>query len=884
MAASRQIGPFELLERLGAGGMGEVFKARDSRLNRFVALKFLPASASDAARERFQREALAIAALNHPHICTLYEVGSEAGRPYLVLELLEGETLKARLRRGALDPEQLLDWSVQISDALDAAHRKGVLHRDLKPDNVWVAPGGHIKVLDFGLARLEGEAAAGDATVLTSPGVAMGTVPYMSPEQARGEVLDARSDVFSFGSVFYEMASGRPAFPAANAADSIAAVLRGEPPKLAAVRPELSPLVSQVAERCLEKDPDLRYQSAADLRGELKRLKRESASAISSGPAPVAPPAKKRRRGWLGPAAGAAALLLAAGSWWAFRPRPPAAPPALHFQQLTFNGHVQDAVISPDGKFLAHVDDSPQGTSLHLLSISSGSDVEIMPPAPGCCQSPSFSPDGGQVFFHEGSALKSVPVLGGTVRTIADPVCSGAGFSPDGSQIAVVTQNLPTERLSVAQADGSQLHTLHQLPDGHGYLSQCWVQAIGAPTHSPSWSPDGRWIAVADFPVNGEGHVSLVDARTGAAHDLGPGLDITAADLNWLPDSSALILTASVPDSAPSQVWELTNPGGKLTQLTTDLQGYAASSLSSAGQVALVHSVPQSSIWVQAQAGGAFQQLPGGGADQDGGNGLSWTPSGDLVSLRNLGGHWQIWSQHSDGSGARALVSQGMPDVAYDLVVAANGQMVFGGGGNATVWRANADGSGLGKLLDPPPGAQDFAPAIVRPGSNVSFMQVDAQGDQSLQTVPLAGGTPSRAWSGFIFAGSGAASPDGTRVFVVARGPTPGSHVAQIVRLAPLDGSGQPQATPVPLDRATMPGPWRWTADGKAIVFCRSQGSVDNLMALPIAGGNPVPLTHFTDLNIGDYSFFRDGRLAVSRGSQNSDAVLATGLRGSYGH
>ncbi|MGH3181996.1 MAG: serine/threonine-protein kinase, partial [Streptosporangiaceae bacterium] len=238
MDISRSIGPFEVLERLGAGGMGEVYKARDRRLNRFVALKFLPEAAAEAARERFQREALAIAALNHPHICTLYEVGDDHGQPFLVLELLEGETLKARIRRGPLDAEQLLDWSVQITDALDAAHRKGVLHRDLKPETIWIAPGGHVKVLDFGLARLESEVTGGEATALTSPGMAMGTVPYMSPEQARGQALDARSDLFSFGSVFYEMASGRPAFPAANAADSIAAVLRGQPQKLSQLRPE----------------------------------------------------------------------------------------------------------------------------------------------------------------------------------------------------------------------------------------------------------------------------------------------------------------------------------------------------------------------------------------------------------------------------------------------------------------------------------------------------------------------------------------------------------------------------------------------------------------------------------------------------------------------
>src|SRR6185437_1291057 len=283
MEIGQNVGPFEVLEPLGAGGMGEVFKARDSRLNRFVALKFLPASASDAARERFQREAEAIAALSHPHICALHEIGDDHGQPYLVLELLEGETLRARLRRtGAPSNDQLLDWGAQIADALDAAHRKGVLHRDLKPDNIFISPGGHIKVLDFGLARLAAPEPAGEDRTLTSPGMTMGTVPYMSPEQAKGEVVDARSDLFSFGSVFYEMATGRPAFPANSAAESIAAILKEQPPRPRAVRPELPPKIEEVADRCLEKDPELRYQSAADLRSELKRLRRET-GAISSG-------------------------------------------------------------------------------------------------------------------------------------------------------------------------------------------------------------------------------------------------------------------------------------------------------------------------------------------------------------------------------------------------------------------------------------------------------------------------------------------------------------------------------------------------------------------------------------------------------------------------
>ncbi|HET9783608.1 MAG TPA: serine/threonine-protein kinase, partial [Terriglobales bacterium] len=217
MSTHRQIGPFELLDPLGAGGMGEVFKARDTRLNRFVAIKFLPEAASDIARERFQREAQAIGSLNHPHICTLHEVGDDHGRPFLVLELLEGETLFHRLQRGPVPMPQLAQWGAEIADALQAAHAKGILHRDLKPANIFITPRGSVKVLDFGLAQFAQAAAAGADTMtspgaapLTAPGTTMGTWAYMSPEQARGEPTDARSDIFSCGVVLYEMAGGQP--------------------------------------------------------------------------------------------------------------------------------------------------------------------------------------------------------------------------------------------------------------------------------------------------------------------------------------------------------------------------------------------------------------------------------------------------------------------------------------------------------------------------------------------------------------------------------------------------------------------------------------------------------------------------------------------------
>jgi Tol biopolymer transport system component/tRNA A-37 threonylcarbamoyl transferase component Bud32 len=901
------VGHFELLEKLGAGGMGEVFKARDQRLHRFVALKFLPETAGAQARERFQREARVIASLNHPHICTLYEIGQEGERPYLVLELLEGESLRARLARGAVPGGQLFEWGSQIADALDAAHRHGILHRDLKPDNIFVLPSGHVKVLDFGLARVQGETGPDDLT-MTSPGVIMGTIPYMSPEQAKGEDLDARSDIFSFGSVFYEMAAGRRAFGARSAAEALAAVLHEQPIPPAQVRPELPAKVDEIAARCLEKDRELRYQSAADLRSELRRWSRNPSGAAEAGAASstrssaavtdtalavtaavtatavtgaatavtsaVMVGNRWRWWRWAVPGLALAAVAAAGLGWWRYGRNQTAPAPHLQFRQLTFSGQVVDAVISPDGKFFVHIDLDPRGTSLHLFSVAGGSDVEIVPPSDGCCQSPTFSADGGAIYFLKKTQMYSVPVLGGTVHPIASGVCSGAGMSPDGSQIAYLAGPSGRE-LMLAKPDGSGAHRLQQAASG-GYASQCWTSTVGAPSHSPTWSPDGHWIALAWVPASGSGRVTLVNAQTGEQRQLGPAVLAVTADVNWLPDESGLILTAALPQTAAPQVWEITYPGGQMRQLTQDLQGYTASSVATTGQLGLVHAVPQSSIWVQKASSGPFVQLPGGGTDLAGVQGVVWDGKGGLIDIRLPGGKPQIWAEKSDASRAHPVSSGALPLEAYGLLAAPDGQLVFGDGELASrIWRIHGDGTGLTQVVTLPASTSAYDPSLLLGGREVGYLLAPPNSDETLWMAPLDGGAPPRqVWNGLIYAGTNPASPDGTRVFAISRTAQQGGQ-AVIIR---VDGK-QPQITPVKgFDRATMGLPWAWTPDGNGIVYVHSAGSTDNLWVFPLGGGPPRALTHFEDLSINHYDFAHDGRLAISRGSNNADVVVATGL------
>jgi serine/threonine protein kinase len=333
LAKGTQLGPYEVQALLGLGGMGEVYRARDIRLNRTVAIKLIPqALASDPARrQRFEREARAVAALQHPNICTLHDVGHQDGTHYLVMEYLEGETLAARLRKGRLTLDLTLRYGIEIADALDTAHLRGIVHRDLKPGNIFITAHGEAKVLDFGLAKLDepdpvvdtSVETATDEKVLTTPGLAMGTAPYMSPEQARGEDLDARTDIFSLGAVLYEMATGKMAFPGKTTALVHKAILDETPTPPSKLVPSLPGHFDQIVAKALEKDRDLRYKSAADLNSDLNRLKRESTSGrlvvtspqADGGSRPVSVPKSFRKVRWL---AGISLLLVAIAllAWW----------------------------------------------------------------------------------------------------------------------------------------------------------------------------------------------------------------------------------------------------------------------------------------------------------------------------------------------------------------------------------------------------------------------------------------------------------------------------------------------------------------------------------------------------------------------------------------
>ena len=522
-AAGARFGPYEVLSPLGMGGMGEVYRARDTRLDRTVALKVLssPSSEEPDRLERFRREARAISRLAHPNICILHDVGEEDGVAFLVMECLEGQTLAERLEEGPLPLDLALRYAEQIAEALSMAHRQGVIHRDLKPSNLMLTRQG-VKLLDFGLAKLmradrdPGLQATTESLHLTEEGVLLGTVAYMAPEQLEGGEADARTDLFALGAVLYEMATGRRPFAGKSRASLIAAILSSEPPPLASVQPMTPPIVERVVKRCLAKDPDDRWQSARDLASELSWI-REGGSEAG-----VARPIAARRQGrsmlWGGLIGTALAAAVFAAMWGRER----SSPSAPSFHQVTFRrGYLNDARFAPDGQTIVY-DAAWEGRPHQLFSTRQGSyESRLL----GIEQSRvvSISRSGEMALILDNATLARAPLAGGAPRELLERV-RDADWATDGSEIAVV-RRLGRSKFTVEFPIGKTLHE-----------SDSWISSVRV-------SPKGDRIALAAGLSSERGGILLLD-RSGASTVLSKGW-AWLRGIAWSPDGSEVWFTAS---------------------------------------------------------------------------------------------------------------------------------------------------------------------------------------------------------------------------------------------------------------------------------------------------------------------------------------------------
>jgi Tol biopolymer transport system component len=915
------LGPYQILTPLGSGGMGEVYRARDRRLDRQVAIKVLPEDLTGSAQalERFQREARAASALNHPNICTVHDVGETSDhRQFMVMELLEGETLHQRLVRGALDIGQLLDLGLSLVDALAAAHGAGIVHRDIKPANIFLvmrAAGSIVpKILDFGLAKVAADASAAAATALetrsgsalTDPGSTVGTVAYMSPEQLRGEHLDARTDLFSLGLVLYEMATGRQAFSGTTSAVIAAAILHQEPVPPRQLRADLPARLEDGVLKALEKDREVRYQTASDLRADLRRVKREldsrhehttapapdarTASAVTpaltsaatplarvtveSSDAQVVAALVKRHRGGLALATGAVVIAVLAGGLYVLEQRdaqstPAAAPGSASFRdvditQLTSSGNAAMPALSPDGKYVAYLQQDDRGTGLWIRQTATASNQPVVAPQPGVeLHGATVTPDSSFVDFlrTEGKNPRSlwrVPFLGGPPRKLIDDVAGLPGWSPDGRQMAFVRGDNLNSMLVVADADG-----------GHERV----VLTTKAPASRfntgaflrPAWSPDGRVIAVVALDEQKGGGVRGLIAFVNAADGSQQIVEVTGIwGLAWL-DGSSLVVSRAGGAGLPVQLWRLSYPRAELTRLTNDLSSYRGVSVTLDRRVLVTaRTDTQIGIWIGDGAARASVDV----APMPGNPLLSWyglTWAGDRLVFPTLSANRQVLSivtpdgTTTDEIGLTVMWLTATSD-GRTLVYTSQEFSALG-----SLWRADVDGRRPTQLVPD----NSRRPVITPDDRSVLFSSNTRTGIMSLWMVPIEGGTPTELVKGPLADTGADISPDGKSiVFISAEDPNrPALVVCDL---------------PACTARRTLPAPavtrLRWTPDGQGIAYA---GPGSNLWVLPLDGKPSRQLTHFTDgQTIADFAWSRDGRrLAVARATVTDDIVLFSGLQ-----
>lgn len=930
--AGTRFGRYEIRSQIGAGGMGVVYLAQDSQLERTVALKILPADvAKDEQRMyRFIQEAKAASALNHPNIITIYEIGHENSAHFISTEFIRGETLRHHINGVRIGLSEAIEVGTQVAAALSAAHTAGIVHRDIKPENIMLREDGYVKVLDFGLAKLTESSSAqmsadrdaptqtpSDAVFITEPGMVMGTARYMSPEQSRGLSVDSRTDIWSLGVVLYELVTGHPPFLGATIVDTIAAILKTEPPPVTTFVQDAPVELQRIIRKTLRKDCDERYQTAKDLHVDLRslRLDMELAAEIGrsgSGQAHLSAETLITRSGSLStpePVVGSSsfaasgfkrsdstgknlagkvggrktlfALTLAVISvvravigfglyrlFWTSKP-------AAHFQtikitRLTSNGKASDVSISPDGQYIVYVVGDPILRGLWVKHLATSSDVEIVPLGEmKSMGGTTFSNDSNYIFYvvndkeNPNGALYQVPVLGGTPKKLLVDLNSPVTFSPDGKQFAFVRRFIEQGEMALmtANANGTGERKIAS------QFGTDWFSENG-----PSWSPDGKTIACGMGTTAGgyQMRLAIIPVGGGTITPLGTEKWHAVDRVAWFDDGSGLVFAAKDQPFAPSQVWQLSYPDGKARRVTSDLGNYGSVSLGltkDSMSLITVQADRVSNVWISPHEDSkSARQITSRGNIYDGQVGISSTPDGRIVYASNASGNSDIWIMNLDGTGQKQLTDDGHFD-SRPVVTPDGRYIVFVSDrtGASNIWRMSLDGSGLKKLSD---GKIDQYPDCSPDGQWVIYESIGDSGFPCLWKISVDGGAPSQVTD--KWASRPAISPDGKMIAYIRE---EGQANKQLKLVVIQFEGGQPIKTfDFPLTVAPL---FRWSPDDKDLVYVDTSNGVSNLWSMPLDGDKPSQLTDFKSDQIFYFRYSSDKRdVLFSRGTTARDVVL----------
>jgi serine/threonine protein kinase/dipeptidyl aminopeptidase/acylaminoacyl peptidase len=936
MNPGTKLGRYEIRSKIGEGGMGEVYLAEDTRLHRKVALKILPAdlAANTDRMRRFEQEATAAAALNHPNIAHIYEIGEADGLHFIAMEFIDGQTLRQLIHSGHADLGKLLRYLQHAAEGLAKAHAGGIVHRDLKPDNVMVTRDGHAKVLDFGLAKLlepqrtSGTGSSDIATAIlpqhSKPGMILGTLGYMSPEQAQGKIdeIDHRSDIFSFGCIVYEAITRRKAFEGKDTIDSLNRIIREQPTPIGTIAADAPADLQRIVRRCLAKDPEERYQTIKDVAIEIKEVRRElqsaagidttapppsvaqlsqsSAEAISTQTvaaaasllptAPATHPSsaeyvfsqiRTHKKGFLLALGIALTGLvgLAIGLYkWAGHSRPPASDGKIQITRLVtgLSGRPGAVSISPDGKYIAYGLWEAGKASLWVRQVSQETSLQIVPPAEEAWfLGTTFSKDGESIYFVGGNnrtntlgSLYQIPVLGGREpKKVVDHVNSQISFSPDGKQF-VFGRNYPgtgETALFVANSDGSG--EPRKVVSRQG---QNWLQGGCA------WSPDGKTIAFGVGTSRDGVALTLFETAVQGGQEKALTEHKWTGDLFrlfWVDDGSGLIVNAIERPDDPVQIWHIAYPGGEAKRITNDLNDYGGRSLgltADSSTIATIVSEWSQKIWAAAPGDDESHARRITNGKQDGRNGLCVLPDGRIVYAARVGENSDIWIINADGTGARPLTSDAFndskpsisPDGYYILYQSFRPDNV------PHVWRMNTDGSNAKQLTTNEDGS-----ATVSPDGQWVVFTSWRTGKGTLWKVPIDGGEAVKVSD--LAAYDPKFSPDGKLILCLYYDESVSPPRDRPAIISFPDG----QLVRV-IDLPTTAVNVKWSSDGRDFFYIDSPGEIGNVWSLPIAGGVPKQLTKFTSEFIQHYDVSQDGkRFIVSRFTGTNDIILIKNFR-----